>query len=120
MSRLFALCWRSLLVLGLVLNPVVGTGMAMAACGQSTPMATKAPPCHHAMAMTAAAKQEPAGHAGCDHGGCQFAACCVAGTLDVPSLSFVAAQPASQAARASYPVGAAAPPPARMIRPPFG
>jgi len=109
MSRLLALTWRFLLAVGLVFNPVVGAGMAMASA--------KAPPCHHQMAMSADMKHQCGD---CSHAGCQYAACCLAGALDLPLLSFVVGPASSQAAHARHPSGATAPPPSRMIRPPIG
>jgi hypothetical protein len=123
MSHVLSLAWRCLLVFGLVLNPVVGAGIAHAA--DVVPATAKAPPCHQAMAMQqhATGHDAPApchdGDPGCGHGSCQFGACCLAGTLDLPSTVVLPARHGSESVRSRQLSLAPAPLPARMIRPPI-
>jgi len=123
MPFLLALTWRCLLVLGLVFNPVVG--MAMAHADPASPASAKAPPCHDGMASLAQDSQHvaaPSGHhdgKNCGHSACQFGACCLAGTLDQPTLALLPALHGAQAQHTHERSVAPAPPPSRMIRPPI-
>jgi hypothetical protein len=125
MSNLLALTWRCLLALALVFNPVAGVGMAYAASGtpDTKAMATKAkadmPPCHHMAMPISKAPAQPSPERGHDCGKtCQFAACCTAAALSVPTL-LVARLTGAQAPPMRDVLEAAAPPPARLIRPPI-
>jgi len=129
MAKMFSLAWRYLLVAALVLNPMAGTGMAVAAATAGTQQAGPASgdsvisPCH-AMAMhqDAAAKTDdskPNPSHGCDCGNtaCQFA-CCAVIAFEVPLLR-LAPLAHAQAPAAPDPSETASPPRSRMIRPPI-
>jgi hypothetical protein len=125
---MIALAWRYLLVAALVLNPVVGASAAVPASAPAKTPATAMPPCHAMMAAHQAAAAQPAAPAkhgdhgrGCGNAACEFGACCGLGALDVPMLRLAHSLHAgAQALPARDLPAAAAPPVARMIRPPIG
>jgi hypothetical protein len=130
MPKLFALSWRFLLVAALVLNPMAGAAAMLAAASaenstQAVAQAGEAmPPCHamaHEPAAEAQAPVAPRNHHGdCGNPACQFAACCIAGALDLSTP--VSAPPIILGAQPlpSFDIRrVAAPPSSRMIRPPI-
>lgn len=134
MPSLFSHCWRLLLIAALVLNPVAGASAAMAAGNApAKPDVARAddtamPPCHGMAMHHEASAKAPAQDSqarqqhGCDCGNpaCQFGACCIVGAFDVPALRFVAIHyTGTQPVLFADADGTAAPPLARMMRPPI-
>jgi hypothetical protein len=131
MSSLFSLTWRLLLAAALVLNPVAGASMAMAATVdahgkvQATTAKAEMPPCHEMVmagqAMQAPTKAPAPGKHGSDCGNlaCQFGGCCVVVVLDVPAIAVPEMDSGRQSPVAHAMNAAKAPPPLRMIRPPI-
>jgi hypothetical protein len=130
MRSLLSVTWRLLLAAGLVFNPVAGVGMASAPPHAASPeaavadMAEAMPPCHDAMgaSVDSAPPQAPAGEKhGCDCGDpvCHSGACCVLVALQVPAVTVPGFATELPLHAAHGLQAAAAPPPARMIRPPI-
>jgi hypothetical protein len=133
MKSLFSLTWRYLLVAALVLNPVAGASAAVVAAEPGNAAAAEAtqaklPPCHakavahHDSATKTGATAPASDHGcGCGNAACEFGACCGIGALDVPVLGVAhSANLGALALPARNASAAAAPPAARMIRPPIG
>jgi hypothetical protein len=144
MPHAFALAWRLLLAVALVLSPIAGLA-AGEACAQAralapahsaaapvkavrvaTAMAVAMPGCTHMADMTPAAPKSSQGKAapslplGTSHDGCSAHACCLGGAVAMTGLALrlealPSRHPRPELRNATIPM----PPSGRMLRPPI-